>query len=73
MPNENYSKEPEKYSGKWTGTRTPKPADFVPEELFPAGHTMAGWPRCLAWSNNQGHQCGKRPIRGLGILRLQTG
>lgn len=53
--------------------RVPKPADFVPVELFPEGHKWAGQRRCTAWSPNNGRQCESRPILGTSKCRAHGG
>lgn len=41
-----------------------KPADFIPEKTFPAGHKKAGSSRCTAWSSRHNRQCGNSPMLG---------
>ncbi len=43
--------------------RIPKPPDFAPEQVWPAGHPKAGQARCTAWNGNAGRQCTSFPIR----------
>lgn len=45
----------------------PKPKDFKPEPVFPDDHKVERWrgkPRCQAWNNNHGRQCGKPALSG---------